>query len=322
MLTRVIRLLLAACLCLASFAGSPAQTVQAPESTTQGVRLKRPDASAKNGASGESSNKGGEVAGAETGEDEVVRVETSLVTCDVLVLNKDGRGVLGLTAKDFVVTEDGKPQEIGTFSLGDNANVPRSIALIIDYSGSQFPYIYDSIRAAQTLVDQLNPRDRMAIVTDDVELLVPFTTDRKALKDNLEALLKKATSGKGRPIERFGRSQQYSALLATLNELFDAEDTRPIIIFQTDGDELVALRNTSIKPFFPANFPPDRIQAMLKAHESHQRAYSLADIYRAAEKSRVTIYSVIPGVRLIGLKPDEEPAKVRAFTERMFKSRR
>ena len=80
----------------------------------------------------------------------MVRVETSLVVCDVLVLNQRGQSVQGLTKNDFVVTEDGKPQAVGMFSLGDDAKVPRSIVLIIDYSGSQLPFIHTSVEAAKT----------------------------------------------------------------------------------------------------------------------------------------------------------------------------
>ena len=159
------------------------------------VSLKRPArGEAQKAGAGAASQGASGAGGQEVDEEEVVRVETSLVTCDVHVLDRKGRAARGLTAKDFVVTEEGVPQEIGTFSLGDNASLPRSIVLIIDYSGSQLPYIENGIRAAQTLVEQLNPRDRMAVVADDVELLVEFTRDKTLLKNSLESLLKKARS--------------------------------------------------------------------------------------------------------------------------------
>ena len=83
-----------------------------------------------------------------TQDDEVVRIETSLVICDVSVLDQKGQAVMGLTRADFDVSENNKPQQVATFLLGDNSNVPRSIVLLIDYSGSQFPYINTSIGAA------------------------------------------------------------------------------------------------------------------------------------------------------------------------------
>jgi outer membrane lipoprotein-sorting protein len=118
-------------------------------------------------------------------EDDIVRVDTDLVVCDVLVLDKQGKWITGLGKDDFVVKEDEQPQEVGTFSLGDAKMIRRSIVLIIDYSGSQLPYIKTSIEAAKTLVDKLNPTDRVAIVTDDVELLVDFTSDKALLKSRL-----------------------------------------------------------------------------------------------------------------------------------------
>src|SRR6185295_8101916 len=134
-----------------------------------------------------------------------------------------------LTIEDFIVKEDGKPQKLDTFSLGDSKDVPRSIVLVIDYSVSQAPYIKTSIESAKLLVDKLNPKDHMAVVTDDVHLLVDFTSDKQLLKTQLEALKRSALAG------NIGQSEQYDALLASVNELFNNEDARPIIIFQTDG---------------------------------------------------------------------------------------
>src|SRR6266699_1682868 len=244
-------------------------------------------------------------------EEDVVRIETSLVVCDVLVLDSRGQIVQGLTEKDFVLSEDGKPQQVDMFSLGDNVAVPRSIVLIIDYSVSQFPFINTSIAAAKMLVDKIAPIDRMAIVTDDVELLQDFTNDKKNLKDKLESLRKRSSSWdtpNSSPREHFGRSAQYSALLATLREMFDEEDQRPIIIFQTDGDEAALLRNPITVRQVPPNLPKDM--------RNKQREFSLNDVYRAVEKSRAIIYTVIPGFQLVGLSLDEQIERMKAERER------
>ena len=87
-----------------------------------------------------------------------------------------------MTKEDFIVKEDSNLQQVATLSLGDNKNLSRSIVLIIDYSPSQLPYIRTSIEAAKVLVDKLNPKDRMALVTDDVKLLADFTSDKQVLK--------------------------------------------------------------------------------------------------------------------------------------------
>ena len=262
-------------------------------------------------------------------EEEVVRVETSLVVCDVLVLDPKGFAVRGLTREDFLVTEDGRPQEVGTFSLGDDARVPRSIVLIIDYSGSQLPYIKMSVEAAKTLVDKLGPRDLMAIVTDDVELLADFTADKEKLKKRLDVLTQRATNNKGFMAQaigrsrRLGRSAQFSALMATLKEAFDEEDVRPVVIFQTDGDELGYLREPIVEPYIPPNLPPDLQQEALetlqraqKRVQENRREFSLRDVHAAAEKARATIYTVVPGYRLVGLTLGEQLQRVKLSHEK------
>jgi VWFA-related protein len=264
-----------------------------------------------------------------TPEDDVVRIETSLVVCDVSVLDQKGQAVHGLTRADFDVTEDNKPQRVDTFLLGDNSNVPRAIVLLIDYSGSQFPYINTSIEAAKTLVDKLGPLDRMTIVTDDVEMLLDFTADKKKLKQKLENLRKRSTSKPSRfglfRRTQFGLSSQYSALMATLKEAFDSEDQRPIVIFQTDGDEAIFLRDPIIGPYIAPDLPPDRLeaaQAYAKAMEKYQREnlreFSLTDVYKTAESSRATIYTVIPGFRLMGLSPEDQMKQLKAASEQKF----
>ena len=311
-----------ACLGPMSFAQSPAR--EKPTLKNFGSSLKRLKWDpAKNAAVETKSNRD---KANDSNEEDVVRVETSLVVSDVLVLDEHGRSVPGLTRDDFVVTEDAKPQTVGMFSLGDNATVPRSIVLIIDYSSSQFPFINTSIAAAKMLVDKIAPIDRMAIVTDDVELLQDFTNDKKTLKDKLEALRKRNSSWdppNTSPSQHFGRSAQYSALLATLREMFDEEDQRPIIIFQTDGDEAVYLRNPITVRRVPPNLPDDLRKEAERALSNWQkdqrdklREFSPNDVYRAVEKSRAIIYTVIPGFQLIGLSLDEQIAKMKAEQDR------
>ena len=232
----------------------------------------------------------------------VIRVETSLAVFEILAFDKKGRAVSGLGKDDFIVSEDGAPQEVASLSPGDGSTVPRSIILIIDYSVSQLPFIESSVAAARALVDRLKPNDRMAIATDDVALLAPFTRDKLKLKDGLDSLRRRAKS------KHFGRSEQYSALLATLKEL-TAGAERPIIIFQTDGDELGSLRYAAVSP------PGADVSAI--PHNSFKE-YSLEDIYTAAEKTRAPIYAVIPGVRFAGVPPEEHVERARRLFGKLF----
>jgi VWFA-related protein len=254
-------------------------------------------------------------------EGDVIRIDTSLVSSDLLVLDKRGNSVAGLTVDDFVIAEDGVPQTVGHFFNGDNVSVPRTIVLIIDYSGSQLPYLQNSIKAARVLVDKLGPNDLMAIVTDDVELFHDFTSDKKKLKKKLDQLMERPKGDllffSGKP--RVGLSKQYSALMATLNEAFEDSDVRPIIIFQTDGDEAYFLRNAKIEMTLPEGLEGEELEKaksnlefFRKLLEKNQTEFSLDDLYRAVEKSRATLYTVVPGVKLLGLPPKEQVEKMRA----------
>jgi hypothetical protein len=231
---------------------------------------------------------------ANAGSDDIVRVDTNLVICSVTVLDQRGKVMPNLTREDFIVTEDGQPQEVEHFSLGNSLDVPRTIVLVIDYSGSQSPFIKDSVEAAKVLVDKLGPKDLMAIVTDDVKLLVDFTRNKKMLKKALDSLYEKSKK------KDFGKSKQFSALMATIREMFTAEDVRPIVIFQTDGDQVFVLQ-PSTPPVFDMPTPP--------IPPAMREPFSLRDLYQTIERSRASVYTVIPGKRQIDL-PDSRELRV------------
>lgn len=299
-----------------------AQTREKPKLKDFGSSLKRLKWDPEKNATAEVNS------GSSAGDEDIIKIETSLVVSELLVLDKQGRPVEGLKQSDFLITEEGAPQQVGHFLLGDNRSLPRSIVLIIDYSGSQFPYIKNSVDAANVLVDKLGPLDRMAIVTDDVELLVDFTNDKRELKKRLNTLIEKSRGnegflGVGGTRRQFGKSAQYSALMATLKEAFDDEDQRPIVIFQTDGDEATYLRNSIVVPTVPPGLPPQlvaKVQYEVEQRKQLQRAsmteFSLEDVYRTVEKSRATIYTVVSGAKLIGLTPEQQLEKLITEDER------
>lgn len=218
-----------------------------------------------------------------SGEEGEILIESSLVLSDVLVQDGKGVPVSGLQAADFEITEDGRRQKIDVFAQGSSSSIPRSIFLVIDYSLSQWRYIEKTIAAAKTLVERLRPTDRMAIISDDVSLVIDLTGDKERLKDSLEALRKKCLGG------NFGQSRQYSALFAVLNEKIERNGTRNIVIFQTDGDELSALG--AISP--------------IKYNQ----------LSTAAKRKGATIYSVYTGTRFIDLDNKRKITTMRAIVE-------
>src|SRR5271170_1405523 len=64
---------------------------------------------------------------------QVLRVQTELQTFAVRVTDKKGQDVKGLTAEDFEVLEDGRPQKIAFFGT---ESVPTSLSVLVDSSGT------------------------------------------------------------------------------------------------------------------------------------------------------------------------------------------
>lgn len=241
----------------------------------------------------------------ENPNEDVIKIETNLVVLDCLVTDDKGNVITGLTAQDFIISEDTQPQQIETFTLGSDAKIPRSIVLVIDYSGSQKPFIEKSVEAAKLLVDKLRPNDLMAIVTDDVEIISQFTSDKNKLKKELNSL--KKTGGFnffGFGNFNIGKSQQFSALYAVLNEMFDETDVRPIVIFQTDGDEL---------PYFSDQFG----HIIYPYYANRKTNFSTQELSDLTDSSRASIFSVYVGAKLLGLS-EEEKKKKREFERRLW----
>ena len=116
-----------------------------------------------------------------------LRVHVSLVHLYATVRNKHGELVTNLTKDDFKVYENGVEQKIAYFNLAKN--LPLTIALLIDTSGSQMDLLPGEQDAAEEFLRRiLTPRDLAMVVGFDfgVNMLADFTSDRQVLDDAIE----------------------------------------------------------------------------------------------------------------------------------------
>src|SRR5207244_6364783 len=110
--------------------------------------------------------------------------DTRLVVCHTTVVDKTGHLVTNLAKEAFTVLEDGKPQEIKIFRRED---IPVSLGLVIDNSGSMRDKRAKVEAANLTLVKDSNPDDEVFVVNfnDEAFLELPhnknFTNDDKQL---------------------------------------------------------------------------------------------------------------------------------------------
>ena len=130
----------------------------------------------------------------EVDEDDVVRVETQLVTVPVTVTDRAGRTLTNLRAENFALYEDGRAQRVANFIATD---APFEVALLLDTSGSTRAEVGLIRRAANVFIDALRPGDRISIVAFNsredggtklatVELMTHLTDDRAALQQAIE----------------------------------------------------------------------------------------------------------------------------------------
>ncbi|MFL6254148.1 MAG: VWA domain-containing protein [Pyrinomonadaceae bacterium] len=135
-------------------------------------------------------------AGEEVDEDDVVRIETQLVSVPAVVTDRAGRPLTGLKAADFQIFEDGRPQKIANFSTTE---APFEVALLLDTSGSTREDVGLIRAAARAFVEALRPGDRVAILAFNtkkegsdslatVELKSPLTDDRDLLQEAVESI--------------------------------------------------------------------------------------------------------------------------------------
>ena len=98
----------------------------------------------------------------ELDENDVVRVDTQLITVPVVVRDESGRPVTGLTASSFQLYEDNCPQKVATFATSD---APFEVALLLDTSGSTRDEINLIRDAAYAFIESLRPGDRVVVLS-------------------------------------------------------------------------------------------------------------------------------------------------------------
>jgi VWFA-related protein len=118
------------------------------------------------------------------GETPTFTSETKLVILPVTVSDKNGKLVPNLPQSAFKVLENGAEQPIKVFKRED---VPVSLGIIIDNSGSMRDKRVKVETASADLVKNSNPQDEVFVVNfnDEAFLDVPFTNDIKKLEQGL-----------------------------------------------------------------------------------------------------------------------------------------
>jgi VWFA-related protein len=181
-----------------------------------------------------------------------ISVNVNLVVLNATVRDRKGAFAPDLRRHDFEVYEDGVRQTIRVFRHDD---MPVTVGLVVDHSGSMRRNLAEVMSAARTFVQSSSPRDEMFVVNfnEYVSLGLPgglHFTDRSDL-------LERAISS--RPA--IGMTALYDAVVKALERLQDgALEKKALIVFSDGGD------NAS--------------------------SHSLAEVLKQAEESSALVYTI------------------------------
>jgi Ca-activated chloride channel family protein len=163
-------------------------------------------------------------------DEEVLSVDTSLVTVPVRVSDRSGRFIPDLKREDFRLFEDGVEQQIAFF---DTADEPLLVALVLDISDSATLEQAEIQAAARAFLEQLRPGDRVMVFAFDkyVRVLTEPTGDREVVY--------RAISG----TQGFGGTSFYDALEEVIGGRFARERGRKAAVLLTDGIDTTSRSN-------------------------------------------------------------------------------
>lgn len=168
---------------------------------------------------------------------DVMKVDVNLAEVNVTVTDPFNRLVTGLEQENFRVFEDGVEQEITHFSSED---VPISIGLVFDMSGSMSDKVDKARQAAVQFMKTANPFDQFFLVSfnDRAELTSGFTSSVEELQNRMLF-----TSAKG-------RTALLDAVYLGLSEMRGARNAkRALLIISDGGDNHSRYSETDIKNF-------------------------------------------------------------------------
>jgi VWFA-related protein len=149
-------------------------------------------------------------------------VEEVVLNCTVL---EGSRLVPDLKKENFSISEDGVPQTLISFQHTD---LPVSIALVVDNSGSMGRKRPSVNKSALDLIQASNPQDEAFVVnfSDEAFIDQDFTSDVNKLRDGLGH------------IESRGGTALYDAVVSSADELVaDAKRPKQVLILITDGED-------------------------------------------------------------------------------------
>ena len=153
-----------------------------------------------------------------------IDVDVDVVLATVTVTDRNGRYVTGLEKENFKLTEDKVPQEISYFSSED---IPLSVGIILDVSGSMKDKLKTAVEAAITFMKGGSPDDEYFLVefADKPTGTADFTNDIAKIQNLFLASKAK------------GRTALFDAVYMGLSKLEQGNNAKRALLLITDGED-------------------------------------------------------------------------------------
>jgi Ca-activated chloride channel family protein len=156
-------------------------------------------------------------------DDDVVRVDSSIVVLNATIRDAQNKPISGLTQKDFKIFEDGEQQQIVSF---ESQEAPFAAVILFDTSGSMEERISIARSAAINFLDGLRGDDVAAIYRFDSKTdLVQDFSDSRDISDKIFDL-------KAR-----GMTVLNDAVVKAVQELDKRPEKRKAVIILSDGED-------------------------------------------------------------------------------------
>jgi Ca-activated chloride channel family protein len=168
------------------------------------------------------------------GDQSTIRVSVDLVVLHATVQDRKRILVSGLGKEAFEIYEDGVLQQINSFSHED---IPVTVGLVIDNSGSMRPKHPEVIAAALAFARSSNPEDQIFVVNfnERVSFGLPGNTPFTDKVAQLEMALSKIVAN--------GQTALYDAVAAALDHLKKGNRDKKVLIVISDGGDNASKHN-------------------------------------------------------------------------------
>lgn len=173
---------------------------------------------------------------ADAKQPESIKVDVDVVNVLCTVHDKQGNLIRDLKKEDFKVSEDGRPQEIRYFA--QESNLPLTIALLLDVSGSVRWFVEDEKRtAAKFLEHVIRPDDQALLVgfSSTVILWQDFTSSTTLLANALQRLRSIPFRGLPAADVPMPSTLLYQAVQKTAEGKLQAVSGRKVMVVISDG---------------------------------------------------------------------------------------